>query len=114
MKIVDLIADYHTSPADLILTVEFGDAQIGASVVKLSGTERGTGEITDLKIGSKQAVVGKKVTVKSVVTDVNDKTNRTSVTYTLRSGKLKQVFVSSGTVDVNGDSIIYRALFNMK
>ena len=50
--------------------------------------------------------------MKTVVTDVNDKTNRTSVTYELKGGVQPAEFSLEGTVAEEGDSIIYRASFD--
>jgi hypothetical protein len=52
------------------------------------------------------------VHVKTVVTDVNDKTNRTSVTYGLEGGPRPAEFSLEGTVAEEGDSIIYRVTFD--
>ncbi|HEV7608079.1 MAG TPA: hypothetical protein VGO61_12115 [Steroidobacteraceae bacterium] len=113
MKTVDLRADYEVDSKDVVLTIEIGDAQIGSSIVKLDGTEKGRGDIDKLVIGAGPRIKGKALKTKSVVTDVNDKTNKTSVTYRLTGGKRNQEFTSLGTVDSNGDSIIYRALFRL-
>ena len=81
MKTVDLRADYEVDSKPVKLTIIVGDAQIGSSVVALEKSEKGRGDIDDLPIGPGPKVRGKKLKTKSVVTDVNDMTNRTSVTY---------------------------------
>jgi hypothetical protein len=113
MKVVDLRADYEVDSKDVRLTIVIGNAQIGSSVVTLDGTEKGRGDIEKLLIGAGSKVKGKPLKTKSAVTDVNDKTNRTVITYRLTGGKRNQDFTSSGTVDKDGDSIIYRALFRL-
>lgn len=113
MNVVNLIADYEVADKDVKLSVMIGQAQIGASVVKLRNTKIGEGEISKLVAGKGPEIKGKPIFVKSVVTDVNDDTDLTSITYTLSGGKRDQQFLSSGTVDENGDSIIYRAKFNL-
>jgi hypothetical protein len=112
VKVVDFRADYEVGSNDVLLTIVIGNAQIGSSIVKL-GAEKGRGEINKLLIGSGPSIKGKALKTKSVVTDVSDKTNRTSIIYRLTGGKRDQDFMSSGTVDENGDSIIYRALFKL-
>jgi len=113
MKEVKLIADYEVAAKKVKLSVIIGDAQIGSSVVKLGSKKLGQGDISNLEIGSGPNIQGKPLFVKSVVTDVNDQTNHTSLTYKLIGGRLDQDFLSSGTVDVNGDSIIYGAKFHL-
>ena len=113
MKVVDLRSDYEVAAGDVILTIVIGNAQIGSSVVKLGSKELGRRDINNLKVGSGPALKGKILKTKSVVTDVNDRTNKTSVTYKLKGGSRDQAFVSSGTVDNNGDAIVYRAAFKL-
>jgi len=113
MKTVDLRADYEVDSKDVKLTIVIGNAQIGASIVKLDKKEKGRGDINNVLIGSGPSIRGKSIKTKSVVTDVNDQTNKTTITYKLTGGMRDQEFTSSGTVDQNGDSIIYRALFKL-
>jgi hypothetical protein len=113
MKIVDLRADYEVDDKDVKMTILIGNAQIGSSIVKLDNTEKGRGDITGLLIGSGSKIKGKSLKTKSVVTDVNDQTNKTVITYRLTGGKRTQEFTSSGTVEQNGSSIIYRSLFRL-
>jgi hypothetical protein len=113
MKIVTLVADYDVNDGDITITIVIGDAQIGSSVVALGTKVLGKGQISTLPVGKGSLVRGKPLFAKSVVTDVNDSTNQTSVTYILRGGPKDQEFQSGGVVEVNGDSVIYRAKFNL-
>jgi hypothetical protein len=113
MKVINLVADYEVAAGEVTLSVIVGDAQIGSSIVKVGSREIARGVIVDAPIGAGAAISGQPLFVKSVVTDVNDSTNHTSVTYVLRGGRKDQQFQSAGTVDENGDSIIYRAKFNL-
>ena len=113
MKVIDLITDYEVSEGDVTLSIVIGDAQIGSSIVKLEQVEKGRGDIGDLNIGSGSGIKNKALFVKSVVTDVNDMTNHTSITYVLKGGRRDQEFTSQGSVEENGDSIIYRVKFNL-
>ncbi len=110
---MDLRADYEVGTDDVKLTVVIGNAQIGSSIIKLNGTEKGRGTIKNLEMGSGPNIKGRAIKTKSVVTDVNDQTNKTTITYKLSGGKRPQEFTSSGTVDQDGDSIIYRAMFKL-
>jgi hypothetical protein len=112
MKSVTLIADYQVDDKAVQLSVVVGDAQVGASVVKLGKKLLATGDIDKLPIGNGSQLRGKPLFVKSTVTDVNDSTNQTSLTYRFRCGAQQREFVSSATVDEDGDSVIYRAKFN--
>jgi len=111
MKSVDLVTSYQTGPGKVLLDIVIGNAQIGASIVKLNKTEVARGEVSALDLGSGPALVGKSLSIKSVVTDVNDSTNRTSIKYAFRRGQDAQEFISRAEVENNGESIIYRALF---
>jgi hypothetical protein len=114
MKVIDLTADYNVSAAEnVILDIIIGDAQIGSSIVRLNQKEKGRGsKIHDLIIGKGSVLKNKALLIKSIVTDVSDSTNQTSITYVLKGGVRNQEFTSSGTVEKNGDAIIYRAKFN--
>ena len=115
MKVIDLKTEYNVKEQESIsLNIVIGDAQIGASIVYLEDKEIGRGEIQKLKIGLGSTIKGKKLKIKSVVTDVNDMTKQTSITYELIGGIFDQSFCSKGTVEENGDSIIYRAIFSLK
>ena len=114
MKAIDLSASYQCADNKVVvLSVVIGDAQIGSSVVFLGDEEVASGDIKDCKVGKGTAVNGKELGIKTVVTDVNDKTNQMSVTYKLTGGQSAQTFVSKGTVETNGDSLIFRAIFNL-
>lgn len=115
MKVIDLKTDYNVKEQELTsLNIIIGDAQIGASIVYLDDEEMGRGIIQVLEIGIGSAIKGKKIKIKSVVSDVNDMTNQTSITYQLTGGILDQSFTSKSTVEENGDSVIYRAIFSLK
>jgi len=113
MKSVTLVTDYQIADAVVKLSVVIGDAQIGSSIVKLGSTPLGKGAIEALPVGAGPAVRGNPLFVKTIVTDINDSTNHTSVTYRLTGGRVDQEFHSAGTVDENGDSVVYRARFNL-
>ena len=109
---VSLESQYPVGDGEVKLTVVVGDAQLGSSLVKLETKEIGRGDIANLAVGKGPKLTGKSLKVKTVVTDVNDKTNRTSVTYELKGGVQPAEFSLEGTVAEEGDSIIYRASFD--
>jgi len=108
---VRLNTTYEVAGGDVSLTVTIGNGQLGASLVRLGTREIGSGQIKDLPVGKGPAITGKTLTVKTVVADVNDKTNRTNVGYSLKGGKVPKDYDLEATVDQEGDSIIYRATF---
>lgn len=112
MKIVDLQSEYKVvDTRNVSFSIRIGDAQIGSSIVFLDDKEMARGDVADLSLGKGTKIKNKSLKVKSVVTDVNDMTNKTSITYIFKGGVLDQSFSSNATVDENGDSIIYRGIF---
>ncbi|QDU66396.1 hypothetical protein [Engelhardtia mirabilis] len=114
MREAALEADYQLGAEPVLLTVTIGNGQFGTSLVRLNSAEKCRGDIGDLELGKPGSLKGKKVRVKSVVTDVRDETNRLTVTYKLAGGAQDQTFVSTGVVENDGDSMLFRAIFNLK
>ena len=113
MKRICMEADYAVPAARVSLAITVGEAQIGASVVQLAGNELDRGTIAALPLGHGDQLKGKSLTIKSVVTDVNDRTNLTTITYELGTDTSQQKFTQTATVDQEGDSVIYRAVIAM-
>ncbi len=111
MKRVRLDTSYQAADGDIRLTVIIGNAQIGVSNVKLNEKVLATGDIIQKSIGMGPNLVGQQLIVKTVVTDVNDSTNRTNVKYLLSGGRTDQEFDLNATVDEDGDSVVYLAIF---
>lgn len=88
---------------DVKISVDFGNGQFGTSLLRV-GTKSKIGDLSDFVVGKGAAVRGKKATIKSVVTDVNDKTNNVSASYTLSGGAQEQEFVLESVVDEEGGS----------
>jgi hypothetical protein len=114
MKEIELLSTYQVGEGQVKLTVTVGDAQIGSSVVKLDGKMLGSGDIKNLIIGKGPAIIDKTLFVKSIVSDVNDKTNNVSIKYTLSGGLAPQQFVTKGVVDNDGDVVLFRAQFKFQ
>lgn len=113
MKRVSMETDYKVATATVKLTVIVGDAQIGSSLVRLDAAELGRGDINGLTIGKGPQTRGKTLSIKSVVTDVNDATNHTSITYAISGGAADQMFSQMAMVDEEGDSVIYKASIHL-
>ena len=103
--------EYSVASGEVFLSIVFGDGQLGTSVVVYNNKILRMGDIQNLKIGSGPDLAGNSVKIKSTVTDVNDKTDRTSVTYTLRGGTQDREFAANGMVEEPGGSMVYRAEF---
>ena len=111
---VALNTEYEVGAGDVTLTVVIGEGQLGSSLVKVGEKQLTIGDVTKLKVGKGSAVAGKDLFIKTVVTDVNDKTDRTSVRYELKGGTVDKTFDLDATVDEEGGSVIYRATFALK
>ena len=102
----------HTlSGGDVALSVVIGDAQMGSSVVR-RGNEGGEvlaiGDVDALPLGPGDALRGGTVYVKSIVTDINDASNFTSITYLVHDGGGTTPVELSGAVEEEGGSVVYR------
>ncbi|MFA5032745.1 MAG: hypothetical protein WC614_06980 [bacterium] len=105
---------YEVSEGEVRLTIIIGNAQIGTSSVKLNDTLLHTGDISGLLIGKGPEISGKILSIKTVVTDVNDKTNLTNVYYELKGGKVDKKYNLEELALEDGASVIYRAKFNLE
>lgn len=110
----ELETDYFVGDGDIKIDVTIGQAQLGASLLRLGQKQLALGDVVNQLVGKGPGLKGKVLFVKTIVSDVNDKTNATSVRYRLRGGKSNQTFDLSATVENEGDSIIYRTWFNLK
>jgi hypothetical protein len=96
---------------DVSLSIVIGDAQMGSSVVR-RGNEAGEvlaiGDVAALPLGPGDALRGGAVYVKSIVTDINDASNFTSITYLVHDGGATTPVELNGAVDEEGGSVVYR------
>jgi hypothetical protein len=113
MNTVELNANYQVASGPVFLTITIGDAQIGRSIVFLDDKKVGIGDFTKFKIGDGEGIKGKTVNIKSIVADVNDMTNKTSITYVLAGGTTDHSFAATGTVENDGDAMIFKAHFSL-
>ena len=105
---------YELTTGEVTVSVVIGEGQIGSSLVRVGPKEIAIGAVTKQKIGKGSALAGKALLIKTVVTDVNDQTNRLSVRYELQGGKADKVFDLESTVAEEGDSVVFRATFKLK
>ena len=113
VKSVNLSSTYVVATGPMKLNVVVGDAQLGSTLVELDGQRLGKGEINDLVIGNGPDLVGKELTTKSIVTDINEMTNRTSITYELSGGQKNEAVHQECVVGAEGESVVYRATFTL-
>ncbi|HXF48795.1 MAG TPA: hypothetical protein VNL73_05150 [Verrucomicrobiae bacterium] len=111
--VIKLDTIYEVASGKVTLSVIIGEAQLGSSLVKLNDVELGIGQINNLSIGRGSDIAGKTLFIKTVVTDVNDKTNLTSVGYVFKGGKVDKRYDLNATVNEEGGSVIYRANFKL-
>lgn len=109
MKKVSLKTQYPVDTGEITINIVIGEGQLGSSVVFLDSTEIKRGDIRQLAIGKGQEIKGHKIFIKTVVSDINDKTNRTSVIYIIEGGKEKYQQTLEAIVEENGDVIRYYA-----
>ena len=87
------------------LTIVIGDAQVGGSSLVLDSTPVKTGpngQVLDIAIGAGDEIRYKTLECTTTVRDINPSTNKTSVTYMFRGGKVDQDFPYSVEVRTEG------------
>jgi hypothetical protein len=112
-KRVTTTGTYTVGKGEVFLTVSIGDAQIGGSAVLIGGKTIGRNQIEELSLGDGAGLKGKSVKIKTTVADVNDKSNRTSVTYKFSGGPNPLNTEITSEVDNDGDSMVFNAKFNI-
>jgi hypothetical protein len=109
-----LVTDYRVGAGNITLSITVGEGQVGGSVVRLGDQDVAIGDVKRVTIGPGPSVKGKELFVKSVVTDVDRKADRTSVRYELKGGREDRVFQLEATVNKKGGAAVYRATFHLK
>lgn len=104
---------YQVGAADVFLSLTIGDGQFGTSDVFVGGTQivRASGPIGSLRLGSGAAIKGKKLLVRSVVSDVSTMTNKMSVSYRLNGGTAPKAIVAKGSVATSGKTLVFETRF---
>ena len=110
-----LNADYKARPNDkILLTVVVGNAQMGATAVWIDETLHGQQDYDQTLLGTGAALSGHEVRVKTLVADINNFSNKMSVTYTLEGGPAPLTKTVNHEVDEDGESAVFRAIFTIK
>jgi hypothetical protein len=114
MKLVTLESPVHLeSDGDVTITVIIGEGQIGGGVIKLDGEQVSVTPVEEHLLGSGNALKGKTLLVKNIVSDENPSTNNTSVSYVFKQMGNNQTFVSKAEVEHDKDVIGYWAKFTI-
>lgn len=108
VKSVKLETDYEVGDDPVRISILIGDGQFGTSVMWIGERIFGPGDIANVVLGDGADLTGETLVIKSIVTDINDQTNHTSVTYDLDGGPVAANHVVEAVVDQEGDSVIYR------
>jgi hypothetical protein len=104
---------------DIILKIEYGDAQPGqASIVELSSPTssilitKDTNSEDEFNLGKGRDIKNQTLYINTYLGDSSPNTNKVSATYTFTNGTYQQVFPPySYTVDNEFDSIVLRLIF---
>src|SRR5215813_11956053 len=96
--------DFRVTDADVILTVTIGEGQLGASFVFRDGVllVKGGVVIGSLNLGAGTDLVGKEVTIDSIVNDISTNTNKMSVRYVVENGGKKKSQLATHEVESEG------------
>lgn len=114
MKRENIIETHKVGEGDVLLTVLIGNAQVGGSAVVAGGKTIGEGNIKQLKLGTGSELRNFNVRIKTAVADINDLTNKTSVTYKLEEGGHTTFEKSyNSEVENDGDSMVFTITFKM-
>lgn len=114
MKLVTLETPVQfEEDGDVTITVVIGEGQIGGGSLKLDGTIVKKTPAEDHSLGSGSNLKGKILLAKTIVSDENPNTNKTSVSYLFKQGQKEQKFVAKAEVENDGDVIGYWAKFTI-
>jgi hypothetical protein len=108
VKSVRFETDYRVADDDVRISIRIGDGQFGTSFLVLGDRTFGPGDIEDVTLGAGPELAGLELKAKSIVTDVNDITNRTSISYEIAGGEAPASHVLVASVDEDGGSVVYR------
>lgn len=112
--IVRLRDSYTTDEGPVRLDVTVGDGQKGRIKVNLDDNFLGGGaDELHLEVGQGSSIAGKTLRIVATVTDTNEATNLTEVTYALSGGQSPRTWVSRHTVDDEGETVFYDTAFDL-
>ena len=109
MKTLTHKSGYKVGSGQIHMVITIGDGQFGSSSVIIGDTLFDQERLFDRDIGMGSELSGKKIVAVSVVTDTNEQTNHTSITYELSGGPAPYRHRSEFTVEQDNDSVKYVA-----
>lgn len=110
-----LETEYVVKPDhNVTIDVVFGNGQFGTSVLRIDKKILKIGELKAFPLGKGAALAGHSISLKSIVTDVNDKTNKVSVSYAMKGGAQPLTFGLDGEVENDGDSERFNIVVKVK
>ena len=107
MVTVTMTKSLSTNNGNVTLDIVIGNGQIGASTVAL-GAASIPSTNNHYQLGSN--LTGKQVIIQTVVTDVNQNTDDTIVTYNFTEGGNRQSFSNQVKVDQSGGMALYHCI----
>jgi hypothetical protein len=95
---------FKVTDDDVVLTITIGEGQLGTSFVFRDGVllVKGGVVIGSLNLGAGADLVGKEVTVDSIVNDISAHTNRMSVRYVVENDGKKKSQLATHEVESEG------------
>lgn len=112
MKLVTLEASVKLAQEGTVaVSITIGDGQIGGGVIKMDGKKISVTPVSDFVIGNAIDLKGKTILIKNIVSDENEKSNKTSVRYLFKQNIGEQTFISKAEVEHDKDIIGYHASF---
>jgi hypothetical protein len=105
--------DYAVGPGTIRLTVIVGDRQYGSSMVFVGKEMIANGDIDEIPLGEGPDLIGKRVSVYTVVTDVRNKRTDMSVTWVLTGGAENLRVEKDATTAKKFGSQMFKAVFDL-
>lgn len=102
MKQVTGKQQYVTGGTTVLLSIQFGNGQMGMSRLKVDDELLSIGSFSSFPL---QNMSGKTLLIKSTVTDVNDQTDNVNATYLLSGGPQALEFGLDAVAEANGKSV---------
>jgi hypothetical protein len=102
----------YTVDDDIVtLTITIGEAQIGSSAVFLDEGLIAKGDVGTVTIGHGALLRGRTLSIRSIVSDINASTDRTSVTYELAGGTSPLSVTLTALSGGNNTVVVYFGFF---
>ncbi len=111
-KPISVEDEYPVSRGLVRLTVLVGDRQYGTSMVFLGEELLANGDIDSVPLGNGPELVGREISIYTVVTDVRNKKTDMSVNWVLTGGPEKLTIEREATTSKGFGSQMFKAVFD--